>query len=88
MRSARSAASAMPSYVIAVPGIACIGAARKRSSVRAFQTMPDPCIAGEYIEAEIRGPEVTRYVSQVAQMPRVREWVNALVRETAKRLAA
>jgi cytidylate kinase len=44
-----------------------------------------PCIAGEDIEAEIRGPEVTRYVSQVAQMPRVREWVNALVRETATR---
>jgi cytidylate kinase len=43
-----------------------------------------PCIGGEDIEAEIRGPEVTRFVSQVAQMPRVREWVNALVRQTAQ----
>lgn len=42
-----------------------------------------PCIDGQDIEAEIRGPEVTRYVSQVAQMPRVRTWVNGLVRETA-----
>jgi cytidylate kinase len=44
-----------------------------------------PCIDGADVEAEIRGPEVTRYVSQVAQMPRVRVWVNGLVREAARR---
>jgi cytidylate kinase len=46
-----------------------------------------PCIDGKDIEAEIRGPEVTRFVSQVAQMPRVRAWVNAMVRDTASRHA-
>ncbi len=44
-----------------------------------------PCIDGKDIEAEIRGPEVTRFVSQVAQMPLVRAWVNSLVRDTARR---
>jgi cytidylate kinase len=44
-----------------------------------------PCIDKKDIEAEIRGAEVTKFVSQVAQMPRVREWVNRLVRETATR---
>jgi cytidylate kinase len=44
-----------------------------------------PCIDGRDVEVEIRGAEVTRHVSQVAQMPRVRAWVNALVRETATR---
>ena len=44
-----------------------------------------PCIDKQDIEAEIRGAQVTNFVSQVAQMPRVREWVNRLVRETATR---
>lgn len=44
-----------------------------------------PCIDGADVEAEIRGVEVTRHVSRVAQMPRVREWVNALVRKAATR---
>ena len=44
-----------------------------------------PCIDGRDVEAEIRGAEVTRHVSRVAQMPRVRRWVNALVREAATR---
>jgi len=44
-----------------------------------------PCIDGRDIESEIRGAEVTRYVSRVAQMPRVRTWVNGLVREAATR---
>jgi cytidylate kinase len=43
----------------------------------------DPAIAGERIDAEIRAAEVTRHVSQVAQMQRVRAWVNQLVRESA-----
>jgi cytidylate kinase len=42
-----------------------------------------PCIEGADAESEIRGAEVTRHVSRVAQMPRVREWVNALVRKAA-----
>jgi cytidylate kinase len=44
-----------------------------------------PCIDGRDVESEIRGAEVTRHVSGVAQMPRVRAWVNGLVREAATR---
>jgi len=44
-----------------------------------------PCIDGGDVEAEIRGAEVTRHVSRVAQMARVRAWVNGLVREAATR---
>ena len=33
---------------------------------------------------EIRGPEVTRHVSLVAQMPGVRQWVNDMVRRAAR----
>ena len=42
-----------------------------------------PLIDGEPAEQEIRGAEVTRLVSRVARMPRVREWVNAQVRRLA-----
>lgn len=42
-----------------------------------------PALDGVLMEAEIRGADVTRYVSQVAQMQPVREWVNAVVREAA-----
>ncbi len=42
-----------------------------------------PCINGIDVESEIRGAEVTRHVSRVAQMPRVRAWVNALVQQAA-----
>ena len=42
-----------------------------------------PAIGGRAIEDEIRGLNVTRHVSRVAQMPRVREWVNGKVREAA-----
>ncbi len=42
-----------------------------------------PCVDGKDVETEIRGPEVTRHVSRVAQMPLVRAWVNRLVQETA-----
>lgn len=44
-----------------------------------------PCVDGKDVETEIRGPEVTRHVSRVAQMPMVRDWVNQLVQETAAR---
>lgn len=42
-----------------------------------------PLIDGAAVEHEIRGAEVTRHVSRVARMPRVREWVNAEVRRLA-----
>jgi cytidylate kinase len=59
--------------------------AAKRVSLSPRDTSFVPCIDSGDIEAEIRGAEVTRFVSQVAQMPRVRTWVNALVRQTALR---
>ncbi|MFL5570745.1 MAG: (d)CMP kinase [Gemmatimonadaceae bacterium] len=59
--------------------------AAKRVSLSPRDTSFAPCIDGADVEAEIRGAEVTRFVSKVAQMPRVRDWVNSLVRETARR---
>lgn len=43
-----------------------------------------PYIDGAPAEAEIRGAEVTKHVSTVARMQRVREWVNQQVRDAAK----
>ena len=57
----------------------------ERVSLSARETSFVPCIDGREAEAEIRGPEVTRHVSRVAQMPRVRAWVNGLVRDTDTR---
>jgi len=51
--------------------------------LRAARTSFYPVLDGRAIEDEIRGSDVTRNVSRVAQMPRVREWVNAKVREAA-----
>ena len=51
--------------------------------LRAARTSFYPMLEGRAIEEEIRGADVTRNVSRVAQMPRVREWVNARVREAA-----
>ncbi len=45
-----------------------------------FEPMIDGAPAGD----GIRGTEVTRAVSRVAQMPGVREWVNGRVREAAR----
>ena len=42
-------------------------------------------IGGGDVEEEIRGAEVTRHVSLVARMPRVREWVTGAVRGAARR---
>jgi cytidylate kinase len=44
-----------------------------------------PLIEGQVVDEELRGAEVTRHVSRVASMPRVREWVNERVREAASR---
>ena len=57
----------------------------QRVSLSARDTSFVPCIDGQDAEGEIRGAEVTRHVSRVAQMPNVRAWVNSLVRETASR---
>jgi cytidylate kinase len=51
--------------------------------LRAARTSFYPVLEGKAMEDEIRGPAVTRDVSRVAQMPRVREWVNDKVREAA-----
>jgi cytidylate kinase len=52
--------------------------------LRAARTSFYPALGGHAIEEEIRGPEVTNNVSRVAQMPRVRDWVNQMVRDAAK----
>jgi cytidylate kinase len=57
--------------------------ATKTVELRAARTSFYPVIDGRASEDEIRGSDVTRNVSRVAQMPRVREWVNALVRDAA-----
>ena len=43
-----------------------------------------PTIGGVSAETELRGTEVTRHVSRVAKMQRVRDWVNAGVRRAAQ----
>jgi cytidylate kinase len=43
-----------------------------------------PMIDGAWVDEQLRGVEVTRHVSRVARMPRVRDWVNAQVRATAE----
>jgi cytidylate kinase len=53
-------------------------------SVVARPTAFQPLIQGAEAELEIRGPEVTRHVSQVAQMSAVRAWVNGQVRALAQ----
>jgi cytidylate kinase len=57
--------------------------AAKPLELRAARTSFYPVLDGRSIEDEIRGPDVTRHVSRVAQMARVREWVNEKVREAA-----
>jgi cytidylate kinase len=42
-----------------------------------------PLLDGVDVGDELRGAEVTRHVSRVAQMPRIRDWVNDLVRSSA-----
>lgn len=44
-----------------------------------------PELDGSPADEEIRGAEVTRHVSAVARMPRVREWVNEQIRDAARR---
>jgi cytidylate kinase len=43
-----------------------------------------PMIGGADVDLEIRGPDVTRHVSLVAQIPNVRAWVNDQIRALAR----
>lgn len=43
-----------------------------------------PCIGGVEADSDIRGADVTRNVSLVARMPRLRSWVNEQVRDAAR----
>jgi cytidylate kinase len=52
--------------------------------LRAARTSFYPVLDGRAIEEEIRGPTVTDNVSRVAQMPRVRHWVDEKVRAAAE----
>lgn len=56
----------------------------QRITLRAVPGAFAPALDGESIEEELRGPDVTRHVSLVAQMPRVRDWVNEMVRHAAR----
>lgn len=60
--------------------LAAAGAVELRAARSSFY----PVLNGRAIEDEIRGNDVTRNVSRVAQMPRVREWVNEKVRQAAE----
>lgn len=57
-----------------------------RSTVRLAPTKQGftPKLDGIPAENEIRGPNVTKHVSRVARMQRVRNWVNQLVRDAAR----
>jgi cytidylate kinase len=57
--------------------------AAARVSLRMVGTWLEPLIDGVPAEAEIRSSAITTHVSRVAQMPRVRAWVNERVRATA-----
>ena len=52
--------------------------------LRAARTSFYPVLDGRAIEEEIRGPNVTDNVSRVAQMRRVRQWVDDKVRAAAQ----
>jgi cytidylate kinase len=58
--------------------------AAKRVSFVADQGEFAPLIDGTARDDLLRSTEVTRAVSRVAQMPRVRDWVNAQVRRAAE----
>ncbi len=58
--------------------------AASRVELRPAATSFATCIDGKEVEEELRGPGVTRNVSLVARMPRVRAWVNERVRDAAR----
>lgn len=58
--------------------------AARSVSLVARGTSFSPLIAGKLVDEELRSVEVTRHVSRVAAMPRVRAWVNDRVRDAAR----
>ncbi|MFL5637855.1 MAG: (d)CMP kinase [Gemmatimonadaceae bacterium] len=58
--------------------------AARQIELCAARTSFYPALEGKAIEDEIRGADVTRHVSRVAQMPLVRDWVNEKVRRAAQ----
>jgi cytidylate kinase len=63
---------------------ASVVAAARLVSIAARPTAFVPTIGGMEADVEIRGADVTRSVSRVAQMPAVRQWVNDTVRALAR----
>ncbi len=55
-----------------------------RVSLLPVETSFEPRLDGAPCDEEIRGPDVTRLVTRVAQMHAVREWVNHQVRAVAQ----
>jgi cytidylate kinase len=58
--------------------------AAEQVELRPARTSFYPALSGRAVEEEIRGADVTRNVSRVAQMQRVRAWVNEMVRAAAR----
>ena len=56
----------------------------RRVSLAPGETTFVPLLDGVAADDELRGDAVTRHVSRVAKMPRVREWVNEQVRACAR----
>lgn len=61
-----------------------LAAARRLVQLSPSERGFTPHLQGKSAEEEIRGQAVTQHVSQVARMPRVREWVNQQVRDAAR----
>jgi cytidylate kinase len=81
-RAATAAALRHDPRVEALTEKSVLDAARAVSLVAAEPSFV-PHLDGDPAEEEIRGSDVTRNVSHVAQMPGVRRWVNAKVQEVA-----
>lgn len=73
----------------AVPSLDWTADQLLQQSHRVTQRMTDrsvlPLVDGAAVEEALRDSTVTQHVSRVAQMPRVRAWVNAHVRQAAER---
>lgn len=61
-----------------------LDAAKRSVKLRASERSFAPEIDGTPADDAIRGADVTKYVSTVARMQRVRDWVNQQVRDAAK----
>jgi cytidylate kinase len=61
-----------------------LSAAKHRVKLVAVDRSIVPFVDGTPAEEELRGTAVTQYVSRVARLQRVREWVNQQVRDAAR----